>query len=279
MICQAYFPSLALKPYVHSYQLRHFTSLNGQKLPFKPYAPRAEQTLVFYPRGFEIVEHPFSKQEFKRPRSMVTGQYTERTNRHLATPDFIVILVHFLPGVLHRITGIPYFELTNTFVDAEAIFGSEITRVNERLNSTDSYPEMFVIIEKYLHLLIQGTKADSVIIDRVAQLIIDQPENSTILEKARESFLCVRQFERKFKERMGISPKTFSNIARMNKAFRLKYNCPEKDWLDIALSCGYHDYQHMAKHFQMFTLNTPPLYLKEDNNAPERYFGLRDSSM
>jgi len=229
MICQAFSPSLSLQRYVYGYQLRHFTFEDGQKLPFKPYAARAEQTLCFYPRGYEVVEHPFGNQEFKRPRSTVTGQYTERTNRHLAAPDFIVILVHFLPGVLHRITGIPYFELTNTFVDAEAIFGKEIRMVNERLNSTGGYQEMFEIIETYLLSLVRCTRADEQAIDRVAQFIIDHPENSTILEKARESFFSVRHFERKFKERMGISPKVYSNVARMNKAFRLKYNNLEKD--------------------------------------------------
>ena len=279
MICQAFYPCVALKQYVHSYQLRHFIFSDGQKLLFKPYAPRAEQSLVFYARGFEVVEHPGSKKEFRRPRSMVVGQYTERTNRHLPASEILVILVNLFPGVLYRITGMPYSELTNTFVDAEAMFGKEIRMVNERLNSTRDYREILEVIETYLLSLMTRISRDAQHLDRVAQMIIDHPENSTVLGKASDSFLSVRHFERKFKERMGISPKLFSNIARMNMAYRLKYNHPEKDWLDVALLCGYHDYQHMAKHFQLFANTTPALYLKEDDRAPERYFGMKDSSM
>ena len=96
---------------------------------------------------------------------------------------------------------------------------------------------------------------------------------------AKESFLCNRQFERRFKERMGISPKLLSRIARTHKAFRIKYRHPKMDWLSVALLCGYHDYQHLAKEFQDFAGTSPNLYLLEDDQAPERLLGEQDSSL
>jgi transcriptional regulator GlxA family with amidase domain len=79
---------------------------------------------------------------------------------------------------------------------------------------------------------------------------------------------------------MGISPKLFARIARVHKAFRIKYDCPNEDWLRIALSCGYHDYQHLAKDFYEFTGSSPSIFLLEIlNKSPESFFGLRDSSL
>jgi hypothetical protein len=47
-----------------------------------------------------------------------------------------VILVQFKPGALFHFTRIPFQELMNAAIDAEAVFGNEITRLDERLDST-----------------------------------------------------------------------------------------------------------------------------------------------
>lgn len=278
MICQDFLPSPLLREYIRCYHLRHFTFSDVSGTPFKPYAPRPEQTLAFFPRGYELVESVFSGKSVKRPRSMIMGQYVERTNRHLRGAEFFTFIVDFYPGVLYRITRIPFYELTNTFLDAEAIF-PPIRLVNEHLSSTDNYSEMIRIVETFLLSLVQTIQLDSHPIDTLTSLLIDCPQNTSVIQLAKESFLCTRQFERKFKERMGISAKLFARIARANKAFKIKYNHPGLDWLSIALECGYHDYQHLAKDFQDFAGVTPHAYFLEDTHAPERLFGMLDSSM
>ncbi len=82
-----------------------------------------------------------------------------------------------------------------------------------------------------------------------------------------------RQFERKFNEHMGVSPKLYARIIRFDYVFRLKNRHPEKDWLSIALECGYHDYQHLAKEYKEFTGCTPTEFFALDQKAPERFFG------
>ena len=279
MICKAFFPIIALREYVECYQIRHFMFDNNSQLPFKPYAPRPEQTLTFYPRGHELVEYIETGTIIKRSRSHLIGQFTERTNRHLGSTDFLIILVTFLPGVLHRITGIPFYELNNTSADAEAIFPNEIRNVNDRLSSSNNYGEMIGIIEEFLLGLVKSIKRDKHPLDKVTLNLIKHPENTSVLQLAKSSFLSPRQFERKFKERLGISPKLFTRIARVTKAFRLKYHNPNMDWLSIALWCGYEDYQHLVKDFQDFAGVKPTTYFLEDDKSPERLFGLRDSSL
>ena len=277
MISQDYFPTPALREYVKYYHIRHFVFSNNMPVPFKPYAPRPEQTLAFYPRDPEFVEYVSGKEIIKRPSSMIMGQYTVRTNRHLGGRDFLVFFVEFQPGVLYRITGIPYHELTNTFIDAESVFSKEIRLVNERLSSTDCYNEMIKIVETFLLGLMQKSKKDFHPIDTVSNLIIDNPEYASIDWFAKEACLSPRQFERKFKERMGINPRLFARIVRFKNSFRMKNNCPGEDWLSIALACGYYDYQHLVKDYLEFTGVAPTNYFIQDMKAPERVFGLRDS--
>ncbi|UFH55594.1 AraC family transcriptional regulator [Spirosoma sp. KNUC1025] len=280
MICQGFLPSMALRPFVKDYQLRQFTFTDKTRPAYKPYAPRPEQTLAFFPRGSERVEYVTSGQVIKRPSSALIGQQGERVNRHLEGPEFCALLVNFQPGVLHRLVGIPLQELTNTFVDAEAIFPAELQRVNQRLNSAQEYVEMVSMIDAFLQQLLKTIKIDTHPIDLVANHLIEHPEDSSILQLAATSCFSVRQFERRFKERIGVSPKFFIRVARLTKAFRMKYNQPALDWLSIALYCGYHDYQHLAKDFGELAGMSPKTYWQEDMaQAPERQLGGLDSSL
>ncbi len=279
MVGQSFIPSPLLREHVKGYQLWHFVFSDANNLPFKPYAPRPEQTLIFCPRGAELVTHAGCDKIIKRTRSFIMGQFTERTNRYMGSTDYVVFLVTFQPGVLFRLTGFPYNELTNTFVDAEAVFPKEIRLVNERLSSTNDPLEMVMIVEKFLLFLLGGIKKEMHPLDAITNLIIDQPENFKLLRLAKDSFLCTRQFERIFKERIGVNPKLFSRIARAYKAYRIKYQHPELDWLGIALFCGYQDYQHFAKDFHDFAGVAPNLYFLEDSKAPERLLGVGDCSI
>ena len=276
MISQSFLPSLPLREYVRKYHIRHFEFDGSNNLPFKPYPPRPEQGLVFYPREPETVEYVDEGLKYQRPHSMIMGQYTIRTNRHTAK-DFIVLIADFQPGVLHRLTGIPIDKLTNTDVDAVSVLGKEIRLVNERLNSTGNYQEMIDIVETFLFLIVNRLKKDSHSVDEIGKLIYAHSGKFSLDWLARQACLCQRQFERKFKERLGVGPKTYSRIARLYQSYKMKVDHPGEDWLSIALACGYHDYQHLAKDYREFSNSTPSALFHENDKAPEKQFGLPET--
>jgi AraC-like DNA-binding protein len=279
MICKDFLPAPELREFIQCYHLRHFVFSSQDHPIVKPYAPRPEHTLAFYPHGFESVYLPPSDKLIKRPASALIGQPAERTDRYLGGAEFLVFLVNFEPGALFRLTGLPSWELADTFIDAESIFLSAITLVNERLNSATNYREMIGIVDRFLYSLVKKVKKDSHPLDQVTRHLISNPENTRIVSLAESSFLSSRQFERRFKERTGISPKLFTQIARLTKALKIKYNAPGLDWLSVALQCGYNDYQHLAKDYQKLAGISPTGYLLEESAAPERQFGFRDSSL
>lgn len=280
MICQDFLPHPTLQWFVRCYHLRHFKFSQTGPSPVKPYAPRPEQTLAFFPRGNEAIHYAGSGEVVSRPRSALLGQYTQRTNRLLIGEEFCALLIDFQPGMLYRLTGLPYDELTDTFVDAEAVLPKEIQAVNERLGSAGSPTEMINIIEQYLFTLSVQIRKQPRRIDRLGEiLMMNQTDARSVVWLAEQSCFSPRQFERLFKERMGVSPKQFLKISRLTKAFALKYNRPAMDWLSVALVCGYHDYQHLSKDFKELAGVSPVAYMSEEASSPERQFGLLDSSL
>ena len=274
MIFKDFYPTLQLKEFVEVYHLRHFiVPATVDKIPFKPYPPRPEQCIAFYPRGSETSELIPGNAKVTKPRSVISGQFTNRINRY-TTSEFMIILVVFKPGALHRMTSIPFYELTNTHVDLESVFPQESREVNERLNSCDDYTEMINIIETFLVCLFAKIKIESRQADEVFNIILTKPDKYSLDWLANQACLSPRQFERKFYDYIGVTPKMFLRITRFHLTYNMRLKYPDEDWLSIAVACGYHDYQHLVRDYKEFANTTPNLLFAEEYKAPERILGL-----
>ncbi|MBD2705347.1 AraC family transcriptional regulator [Spirosoma sp. BT702] len=276
-------PSPALRDYVRTLQIVGCSfPASMAVLPVKSYWPRAENSLAFYPKDPEKLAYGFDGTLLSKPCSTLNGQYSIVTNRHVGR-DFMVFQVQFQPGALFRLTGIPASELTNTFVDAESIFSTEISRVNERLSYTNLYTEMIPIVEDFLLYLINRAKRrETRPIDKISQYILKQPTGVSFDGRkldwlADQACLSQRQFYRQFVEREGVSPKLYSRIARFENAMKLKNTHPSLDWLRVAVELGYYDYQHLVRDFKEFTQLTPNAFLEADTKSPERTFGVTET--
>jgi len=246
------------------------------KIPFKPLPPRAEHCLSFYPRDTETVEYVNSGQKITNLKTVLIGQQNEVSNRFVGK-DFLVFQVVFRPGALYRLTGIPSYQLNNCYFDAETVFTKDIKEVNDKLNDAAGFNEMVAVVELFLLKQINRGVKEFHRLDHVSNLILNAGKNLTIEWLAKESCLSVRQYERKFIERMGIAPRYFSKIVRFENAFRIKNKQPHLDWLSIAVQCNYHDYQHLVKDYKQFTNQTPTDFHLLDNASPERKFGESDT--
>lgn len=275
MVLFEFSPSQMLTEYVRTFRLVQFHFDTFHQAPYKPYPPRPEHCLAFYPRDSENVEYADSGKKAGKHSAVLFGQQTEVTNRYVGK-DFLLFQIVFKPGALYRITGVPSYEITNSYLDAELFFTKEIKQVNDRLNDCSSYSEMIQVIESFLLRQITIKSHDIHRMDMINDLMIRNSLNRTVDWLAKESCLSIRQFERVFYERMGVSPKYFTKVARFENAFRMKNKSPDLDWLTIALHCGYHDYQHLVKDYKSITLKTPTGFHQLDLSAPERVFGQTD---
>lgn len=269
-------PSPVLREYVRLFQIIGLSFQASTVVPVKPYWPRPENCLAFYPRGGDTVGRMNGVAK-KNTRSTLFGQHTSLIVKQ-PIHDFVLFQIVFQPGALFRLTGIPSHELTNTFLDAETVFSPEIHLVNERLSSTDNHLEMIEIVEIFLMHLIsrQCTKQSrfsKLPIDKVGQFMLQNPARYSLDWMAGQACLSTKQFYNLFVQRMGVSPKLYARIARFDKTVKLKNANPSKDWLGVALDLGYCDYQHLVRDYKEFTNLTPTEFNQKESSAPERAFG------
>jgi AraC-like DNA-binding protein len=242
--------------------------------PFKPYTPRPEQYLAFYPHDREKVDFTTCPKSVANIPVALVGQALSVTNRHIHG-NFMVIQILFQPGALFRLTGMPGIEINDAYIDADLVFSKAVHEVNEAFFYARTYPEIVQIANAFMEKLVQKKIKDSHPIDTMCQWMLGNQVGS-LDQLAQKSFLSAKQFERKFVERTGIGPKLFSRLVRFDQAFRKKNLHPNRDWQSIAFDCNYYDYQHLVRDYKTFTGLIPTAFHQLESKAPERRFGLAE---
>jgi AraC-like DNA-binding protein len=276
MLLKEFIPSPEIQEFVRLFRIVHFVFDKKDPLPFKAYPPRPEHCLAFFPYDREQLEISNSSTKIENIPVILYGQPLQVTNRFVGR-EFLVFQVIFQPGALYRLTGIPAEKFTDAYIDAETVFSASLREVNEQLFHARSYEAMLQIGHRFIQTLIKKVRKESHAVDEISRLLLRKDGSLSIDWLAKESCLSTRQFERKFNERTGISPKLFARVIRFDKAFLLKNRFPEWDWLKIAIECDFYDYQHLAKTYREFTGLSPAAFHELENKSPERKFGLSEN--
>ncbi len=271
MIYKIIQPAEHLQPFVKDYTLFHFMSDKNDSIPVKPFPANTEHCLVFYLRGSVTAFESKSGISSAFAKIAINGSQISRFDFNIS-PHFLLFSVHFQPGALSKFLRLPLTGFTDERIDAEAILNPEIHQVHERMSNAPSYEGILQVIEDYLWKRIKSLKTDFQPIDKVAQIISEKPSIYSIEKMASHACLSISQFERRFTQQLGITPKLYVRINRFYQAYKIKEQNPRMDWLSIALETGYHDYQHLVKDFKQFSYSTPHSLLLAQAKAPEKLF-------
>jgi len=92
---------------------------------------------------------------------------------------------------------------------------------------------------------------------------------------ARDCGWSPRQLERRFRAETGLSPRLLARIIRFQRVFR-ELGSGARDWVSVALDCGYADQAHLIRDFREFSGETPAAFVRAGPSlagaflAPER---------
>ena len=249
-------PHPALSNLVNNIMISHIQTDTAQKQITFPFPPLPEHSIFFYPFDKPTIENLTTKQTRTQPRCIVVGPQTDRLNLTFGY-NHLVIKIGFQPGGLYRLLGFPMEEmLIYKELDGQDIFGREINHVIEQFSNAISNADRIVIAEAFLFRQItKSTKPAP--IDLVMPDILKHSGMLKIEQLAKTACLSNRQFERVFKERIGLSPKFYSRLVRFTKAWLMKENQPAITWTAIAYECGYFDQMHLIRDFQAFAGTNP----------------------
>ncbi|HEU5052323.1 MAG TPA: AraC family transcriptional regulator [Hanamia sp.] len=267
---KSYPPPVSLKSIIREFQIYHANWNEEKDLPppFITCLANTEQNLYIYLND-EIKVVPAEKVEIPAPKVIVTGPKFKPVGL-LFGKDHFMIKVAFHPTGTFRLLGINMEKTVNTGLDATTFWGNEILEVISILKEKNSYDEVITEVISFIEKKFDNNCRPEEPIDLIAIQMSDPSYNNTLEEWACKACLSIRQFERNFKTRVGISPKLFIRIVRFGNAMCIKNKYPDKSWSEIALEAGYTDSSHILREFKEFAEFPPSdFYLKPTSGFSE----------
>jgi AraC-like DNA-binding protein len=140
----------------------------------------------------------------------------------------------------------------NQGLDAMTFWGNEVNDLLKDLKSAPSPDTMAAMVYSFIERKFDVSCRPEEAIDDVAIEMLDHAKDYSLLQWADRACLSLRQFERNFIVRTGITPKLFIRIVRFEHALRVKNMNGDKSWSEIAFECGYTDSSHLLREFKEF---------------------------
>jgi AraC-like DNA-binding protein len=187
----------------------------------------------------------------------------------LAEESHTAVSVIFQPGGLNRFLQIPITELFDNGFSAREVIGSEIEELVAKSHDATSFTELDGIIQSYFLKKLDRIKEPLPIDYALHHLLLHY--NDDLDKIAGMACMSLRNFERKCKERLGMSAKTYARVARFHAAYRTIERKPAISWTDLAMELGYYDQTHFIKDFKEFARLTPTVLQKELSDEKVRF--------
>ncbi len=267
---KTYAPPSTLETIVREFQVFHADWGKEEDLPppFITCLANIEQNLYFYvndPVKVVVAE----KKEIPLPPVVVTGP-KYKTAGLLFGKNHLMIKIAFHPTGTYRLLGINMQQTVNTGINATEFWGDSVDQTLEQLRVCSSYDSMVAIVSDFITQRFDSSCRPEEPIDRTAIQMLDPSKELSLEGWASLACLSLRQFERNFITRVGVSPKLFIRIVRFESAMKIKNDSPGKTWSDIAFECGYADPAHLLREFKEFAEFPPSrFYLQPTSGHSE----------
>lgn len=175
--------------------------------------------------------------------------------------------ISFINDGLYKLTGTPIPELSLNSNSELAIVLKELYSELVGL----SLKERKAKVQKFLVENINQNLTNEKFL-RAIRIINDKRGIVRFSELAKEVGCSERTVQRMFKDRLGITPKNYSKIVRVNNYIDMLLNeNTTLDWHDLVVQFDYHDQPHLINEVKSITKLSPEKLIKHRDSLYHRF--------
>jgi AraC-like DNA-binding protein len=251
-----YKPEGVLAEYV-----RFYWSLEAQVEGIDPFVHRALPDncveLIFYCKG-KLAISSLEGEEGNTFASGVFGQ-AQKFRQFKTQSNFHLFGVYLYPYSFKLLFNLPAYHLRNEKIDTETLWGFKGKMLEEQIMLADTDDQRVQLASTFLFERIKTIRNHDRAFVRSIKSVVDNNNVLSIASFAHDCNLSRRQFERKFIEFSGFSPKDFFNVVRFKNVLK-EIEQRRKPLAQIAIDVGYYDQPHLTNEFKKFSGYSPKEY-------------------
>lgn len=167
------------------------------------------------------------------------------------------VQIELTPIGAHMLLGVPMDSLANCVIELEQILGRFAARLAEQLYETASWQGRFDLLDGAIAGRLADAREPSPAVGWAWRRLTETDGRLSIGALAGELGSSRQYLATRFREEVGLPPKTLARILRFQRAIRLLERDDEARLTRVAHECGYHDQSHFNRDFRAFAGATP----------------------
>jgi len=174
--------------------------------------------------------------------------------------ESVGLQVNLTPLGAYRVLGVPMHSLSHRVVAFDAVLGSAGARLLARLRETPDWGLRFDLVDAFLAARCASGKAPDAGVVWAWRRLEESAGGAAIGGLVADLGWSHRRLIERFREQIGLAPKTMARVLRFHRVVRLLRERPDVDWADVAYDAGYFDQSHLIRDFGAFAGTTPTEY-------------------
>jgi len=259
-------PKKILSKYIKNYFIVE-TDSEIDYLPKERVYPSGYATMVFH-YGSPSKFQKKNSSKYIEPNLVICGQQTKYYDLSLSGKTGMILIV-FRPHGVKSFFNFPITELLNENLSLQDLTMNESIELEDKLFNSLNNEQRVIHLEKFLIKRLitygEGFAVHNNEFDRVEhaiKIIENSKGKNKTQNTAHEVCLGIKQFERIFSKYVGINPKKFASIIRLQNVIQI--NSKDKRSLSqIAIDSGYYDQSHFIHDFKSLTGLTPKAFFTD----------------
>lgn len=241
-------PRPALRPFVRRFMVVEFPGVHQDV-----HLPDTGQVAAFSLRGECVID---GRQ--RAPRAAFTGVH-ESLRAHEHRARHTVLLATFTPAGASAVLPSSLEAFAGATTDLAETFAAsdDLDRLHDRLAEAPNHSRRISLAEDFLLARLRTPQPDPLVSAAVTWLE-HGPVPRRIDELTRHIGLSQSALERRFRRVVGVSPKQFASIVRLQRAAHLR--AAGSDFTAVAHAAGYYDQAHFIHDFRRATGRTPEAF-------------------
>lgn len=237
-------PTPALRPWIAQYAGFHAAGVPPGLHFGLP--STAIDLIISLDAPIDVVKMPNAAQQPEAFTALVTGLQTAPAVIRQGGEVF-GLHVFIQPFAVRSILGVASAELSSLVVHLSNIWGNRAGDIVEMLRAARTWPERFAILDRAFLAKLKPASADPAIAwawQRLAQ----SRGSLSVQRLADETGYGRRHFTDRFRDLIGVAPKSAARVFRFKRACRMIAD-QRPSLAHVAIACGYYDQAHLTREW------------------------------
>ncbi len=167
------------------------------------------------------------------------------------------VQVNLTPLAARMLLGHPMHELANRTVDLGDVLPATARHLPERIASAETWEDRFAVLDDLLLRAFADARRPEPEVDWAWRMLVRSRGRVRVGALADHLGRSRRHLVARFREHIGLPPKTVARILRFNSATKVLQGRSGVDFAELAYECGYYDQAHLSRDFREFA-GVPP---------------------